>query len=388
MRLKAEAAQRLTIPLDIQPFCTLSPLTDSKAKPHFLPGVGGVDILAGVLRRLPMQPLVSIVIPAYNAERTVAETIRSAIAQTWLRKEIIVVDDGSTDRTAEIAARFAPKVMLVSTANRGLSAAVNLGVQYSHGHYLQELDADDLLVPDKIERQLSALRPGDSKRVLLCSQLARFYYRTRNARFENNALCRDLSPVEWFLTKMNENLYMQNATWLVSRELVEAAGPWDTRLSYDQDGEYFARVISCSAGTRIVPGTGVFYRASGPHSISYIGNSDHKKASLLLSMQLQIKYLLTLENSARARRACISYLQTWYDNFYLGRSDLASQAQQIARELGGSVEEPRLRWKFAWMKPLFGWGAAKWAQTTLPRMKASLLRSIDKTMYALENSPR
>jgi glycosyltransferase involved in cell wall biosynthesis len=334
-----------------------------------------------------MQPLVSIVIPAYNAERTVAETIQSAIGQTWPRKEIIVVDDGSTDRTAEIVDRFAPTVRLVPSENRGLSAAVNLAIQHSHGDYIQELDADDLLTPDKIERQLSALRAGDSKRILLSSPWASFYYRTQNARFVNNALCQDLSPVEWLLRKMSENLYMQNATWLVSRELVEAAGPWDTRLNYDQDGEYFARVISCSAGTRFVPGTGVFYRASGPGGISYLGNSDEKRESLLLSMQLQIKYLLALENSERVRRACITYLQNWYEDFYLERSDLAEQAQKIAAELGGSIEEPRLRWKFAWLKPLFGSGTAKWAQMTFPHMKASLLRSIDKAMYTLENSP-
>jgi len=334
-----------------------------------------------------MQPLVSIVIPAYNAERTVAEAIQSAIGQTWSRKEIIVVDDGSTDSTAEIVDRFAPTVRLVSSGNRGLSAAVNLAIQHSHGDYIQELDADDLLTPDKIERQLSVLRAGDSKRILLSAPWASFYYRTQNARFVNNALCQDLSPVEWLLRKMSGNLYMQNATWLVSRELVEAAGPWDTRLNYDQDGEYFARVISCSTGTRFVPGTGVFYRASGPGGISYLGNSDEKRESLLLSMQLQIKYLLALENSARVRRACITYLQNWYEDFYLERSDLAEQAQKIAAELGGSIEEPRLRWKFAWLKPLFGSGTAKWAQMTFPHMKASLLRSIDKAMYTLENSP-
>ena len=333
-----------------------------------------------------MQPLVSIVIPAYNVEQTVAQTIESALAQTWPRTEIIVVDDGSTDRTAEIVGRFAPKVKLVSSGNQGLSAAVNLAVQQSHGDYIQELDADDLLCPDKIERQLSALRPGDSKRILLSSQLARFYYRTRNARFEHNSLCQDLSPVEWFLRKMGENLYMQNATWLVSRELVEAAGPWDTRLHYDQDGEYFARVLSSSAGTRFVPGTGVFYRSSGPGSISYIGRSTQKKESLLLSMQLQIQYLLTLENSERVRRACITYLQNWFENFYLGRSDLAARAQEMAAHLGGRIDEPRLRWKFAWLKPLFGWGAAEWAQMALPCMKASLMRSIDKTMFTLENA--
>ena len=264
---------------------------------------------------------------------------------------------------------------------------MNLAIQHCHGDYFQELDADDLLTLDKIERQLSALRAGDSKRILLSSPWASFYYRTRNARFVNNALCQDLSPVEWLLRKMGGNLHMQNATWLVSRELVQDAGPWDTRLNYDQDGEYFARVLSASDGTRFVPGTGVFYRDSGPGSISYIGNSNPKKESLLLSMQLHIKYLLRLEDSERVRRACLTYLQNWYENFYPERNDLAAQAQKIAAELGGSLDEPRLRWKFAWLKPLFGWGTAKWAQMTLPSMKASLLRVIDKTIYTLENSP-
>ena len=106
-----------------------------------------------------MKPLVSIIIPAYNAEEWIDQTIQSAIAQTWPRKEIIVVDDGSTDRTAEIARRFASKeVLVVSTENQGLSAAVNHAFRLSQGDYIQELDADDLLAPDKIERQLAALR--------------------------------------------------------------------------------------------------------------------------------------------------------------------------------------------------------------------------------------
>src|SRR5271170_7259166 len=123
-------------------------------------------------------PLVSILIPAYNAEEWLGYTLQSAIGQTWQRKEIIVVDDGSTDRTAEVARRLASKeVKVVSTENRGLSRAVNHAYQLCQGDYIQELDSDDLLSPDKIEIQLAALREGDSKRILLSSPWARFYYR-------------------------------------------------------------------------------------------------------------------------------------------------------------------------------------------------------------------
>ncbi len=88
------------------------------------------------------------------------------------------MDDGSTDRTAEVARRFASKgVEVVSTANHGLSGAVNHAFRLCQGDYIQELDSDDLLSPDKIERQLAALREGDSKRILLSSPWAHFYYR-------------------------------------------------------------------------------------------------------------------------------------------------------------------------------------------------------------------
>jgi glycosyltransferase involved in cell wall biosynthesis len=333
-----------------------------------------------------MKPFVSILIPAYNAEPWIAESIQSAAAQTWPHKEIIVVNDGSTDRTEEIAKQFGSKIKLVSTPNRGLCAAVNLAYSLSQGDYIQELDADDILLPDKIERQIATIRPGDSKRILLSSPWAPFYYRTRKGRFISNSLCRDLSPIEWLLAKMSENLHMQNATWLVSRELAEAAGPWDEQLHYDQDGEYFDRVLLASEGVRFVPETGIYYRASGPNSISTIGNSDKKKDSLLVSMKLHIRYLRSVEDSERVRKACLIYLQNWYGVFYPERPDLIAEIQLLAADLQGSMQEPRLRWKYAWMKPLFGWKVAKWAQHALPHFKGSWIRAFDGAMYRMEGS--
>src|SRR5271165_944261 len=170
--------------------------------------------------RLAMKPLVSILIPAYNAEETIAYTIQCAVAQTWQHKEIIVVDDGSRDHTAEIVRRFASKeVAVVFKENEGAAATRNRALRLSQGDYIQWLDHDDLLSPDKIERQLAALREVDSKRILLSSPWTPFYYRIRHARFVHNSLCQDLSPVEWLLRKMGENLHMQTATWLTSREL-------------------------------------------------------------------------------------------------------------------------------------------------------------------------
>ena len=330
-------------------------------------------------------PLVSILIPAYNASRLLGATIRSAIAQTWKRKEIIVVDDGSTDQTLAIARRFESQgVRVVSQKNQGAAAARNYAFQLSKGDYIQWLDSDDLLAPDKIARQLATLREGESGRILLSSPWARFFYRTRHALFVPSSLWQDLSPVEWLLRKMGENLYMQPATWLTSRELAEAAGPWDTRLWYDDDGEYFCRVLLASKGTRFVPGTGIFYRVTGMNSISYMGTSDRKRDALLLSVKLHIQYLRSLENSERVRRACLEYLRTKCVDVYPERPDIFNELQRLAGQLQGRLEVPRLRWKYAWMKPVFGRKAAKWAQVGLPHMKTFLVRHFDQAMFKWE----
>jgi hypothetical protein len=275
-------------------------------------------------------------------------------------------------------------VQLVSTENHGLSGAQNNAFPLSRGDYIQYLDADDLLIPDKIERQLAALRDFDSKRVLLSSPWAPFYYRIRHVRFVRNSLWQDLPPVEWLSRKMEENLHMQNATWLVSRELAEAAGPWDTRLHFDQDGEYFCRVLLASEGTRFVPGTGMYYRASGGNPVSFIGNSDKKKDSLLLSMKLHIQYLRSLEDSERIRKACLAYIQTWHRNFYPERPDLVEEAQQLAAMVGGRLHPPRLPLKYLWIQTLFGFAAAKRASQRWNHYKSSAMRFWDKALFRLE----
>jgi glycosyltransferase involved in cell wall biosynthesis len=332
-----------------------------------------------------MKPLVSILIPAYNAEEWIADTVRSAIGQTWSRKEIIIVDDGSSDRTAEAAKQFASKeVTVVSIENQGAAAARNHALQLSQGDYIQWLDADDLLAPDKVERQLSALRDVDHKRKLLSSPWAYFNYRPKRASFIPNSLWQDLTPVEWLLRKMGENLHMQTATWLTSRELAQAAGPWDTRLISDDDGEYFCRVLLASEGTHFVPESRVFYRVTSSSRWSFVGTSDKKRNALLLSMKLHVQYLRSLEESDRVRKACLTYMGNWFENFYPERPDIVTELRSMAAELQGHLDTPRLRWKYAWLQPIFGWKAAKRAQMIFPQLKSSVQRNWDKAMYRLE----
>jgi glycosyltransferase involved in cell wall biosynthesis len=336
-----------------------------------------------------MKPLVSILIPAYNAEAWIADTIRSAINQTWPRKEIIVVDDGSRDQTFAVARRFASKdVLVVTHENQGAASTRNRALSLCQGDFIQWLDADDLLSSDKVETQMdTAAEIGDS-RTLISSGWGYFAYQSERAKFLPTSLWCDLSPVEWLLRKMRGNLHMQTATWLTSRELTQAAGPWDPRLFVDDDGEYFCRVLLASDGVRFVPGPKVYYRISTSARLSHIGQSDKKKDAQLLSMKLHVKYIRSLEDSDRVRAACITYLETWLMNFYPERPDIVQQLQELAVTLGGRLEMPRLRWKYAWIKALFGWRLAKNAQMVLPQIKASILRSWDKALYQLERSAK
>jgi glycosyltransferase involved in cell wall biosynthesis len=334
-----------------------------------------------------MRPLVSILIPAYNAEEWVGAAIASAVGQTWSQKEIIVVDDGSTDGTLAVARRFeSTEVRVMTQANQGAAAARNKAFSLSRGDYIQWLDADDLLSPDKVARQMEAAGQTADGRTLFSSPWAYFRYRPAKAKFIASPLWCDLTPTEWLIRKWEGNLHMPDSTWLVSRELTEAAGPWDVRLTFDDDGEYFFRVVNASNGIRFVPQSRAYYRITVSSSISYIGRSEKKQESLFLSMKLQIGYLRAREDSNRVRAACVTYLQTWLHNFYPNRPDLVQEAQQLATSLGGRLSLPKAPWKYAWIEKLFGFAAAKYARLYYNRAKSSVLRAWDRLKYSFERN--
>ena len=331
-----------------------------------------------------MNLLVSILIPAYNSQEWIRETIESALAQTWAKKEIIIVDDGSKDQTLEIAKLYESKgVRVVSQPNQGAAVARNTAFAMAQGDYIQWLDADDVLDPHKVENQVRVLE-SVSEHTLISGAWGHYIYRLSKARFVPTLLWHDLTPVEWLIAKMGSNLHMQTDNWLVSRELTEAAGPWDIRLFRDNDGEYFCRVILASDGVKFVSEAKSYYRNAGFKSISYIGGSNKKMESLFISMKLHIQYLRSLEDSARTRAACVFYIGTWLPEFYPYRPDIAEQLKEMTAQLGGEAKDPRLSWKYNWLVQLFGWGMGRRAHLMLPRIKTSVIIAWDKAMYQRE----
>lgn len=324
-----------------------------------------------------MSKLVSILIPAYNAEKWIKDTIESALGQTWQNKEIIIADDGSTDGTLAIAKSFeGPSVKVVTQENKGASAARNKALSLAQGDYIQWLDADDLLAPSKIALQMANPQDGNFSKTLLSSSFATFYYRLEKAKSRTSALWRDLTPIEYFYIKFNQRAWMSPSVWLVSRKLTELAGPWDERLSLDDDGEYFSRVVTVCDGIKFIPEAKVFYRQCNTGSLSRRIN-DKAYYSLFLSRSLCIGYMKRLEDSDRIRNTCLKCLQDLYILYYPEKVEFVKKIQRIAQELGGNLLPPRLKWNYSIIKNILGWKITKRLYFSMPKLKVLLMKNFD-----------
>ncbi|OIP69647.1 MAG: glycosyl transferase family 2 [Oscillatoriales cyanobacterium CG2_30_44_21] len=303
-------------------------------------------------------PLVSILIPAYNAEPYIAETLESAIAQTWGNIEIIVVDDGSKDDTLAIAKRYETKgVKVIAQSNQGASAARNMALQEAQGDFIQYLDADDLLAPDKIELQLYLLEKDPTSPYIAASEWARFFRDISEAFFTPSNLWTDKKPIDWLVNAGIGNLMMHPAAWLVPRHISDKAGVWNEQISLNDDGEYFGRIVLASQEVKFCHGAKSYYRSGLSGSLS---GSKSRKAweSAFLAAQLWTERLLALENSDRTRYACACYWQYFVLMAYPQASDLVTKAEKNIKVLGGCDLKPEGGRMFKYLREALGWKIA------------------------------
>jgi glycosyltransferase involved in cell wall biosynthesis len=336
-----------------------------------------------------MKELVSILIPAYNAEKWVADTIKSALAQTWPNKEIIIVDDGSRDNTLNIARTFESKsVKVIAQQNAGACKARNKALSFAQGSYIQWLDADDILHPEKITLQLREAQDGTTSRILLTCKWGTFFYRTQRVNMVPDSLWQDLTAVDWIVTKFTEYVWMNPAVWLVSRQLTDLAGPWDERLSLsgDDDGEYICRVVAASEGVKFIPEAVCYYRIGTAGSLNWnMGKSKEKLQSLFLSLRLSIEHLLSIENSERTRRAGVKLLQTWLPFFYPEQVEILEAMKQLAFKLGDSLSPPSVSWKYYPVEVIFGYRTARRIMLNWNIAKLSARRNWDRMLHAAQD---
>jgi glycosyltransferase involved in cell wall biosynthesis len=307
-----------------------------------------------------MPKLVSIIIPAYNAEKFIARTIYSALGQTYQTKEIIVVDDGSTDRTCGIAREFEKYGVRVFTqANKGAAAARNKGFDESTGEYIQYLDADDLLAPSKIEEQMRVVEKQGDK--FAYAGKWKVFYDDVNEKidFVRNDLWRDFdNPVDWLTVAWTNRVWMHPGVWLTSRSLIEEAGRWNESLSLHDDGEFFCRILLRSKGVFFCEKSVSYYRKGIDNSLSSLFSTKAIQSHFKIC-ELYEQHLLTQEDSTLTRRACATnYLSFYYDHFP-GNTGIRKQALMASVRLGGAEVRPSGTDFFYLLRPIFGWRISK-----------------------------
>jgi glycosyltransferase involved in cell wall biosynthesis len=304
-----------------------------------------------------MTPLVSILIPAHNARPWIAETLESALAVEWTSKEIIVVDDGSSDGTLDVARSFESRgVRVFHQANQGASSARNRAWRESRGRWLQFLDADDLLHPRKISLQLEVAGVlGET--FAYCADWTRFINSVNDADFTPQPLCRDSDPVSWITTKLRDNVMMHPGAWLVSRHIADIAGPWNETLTLDDDGEFFSRIVFASEGVRYCKGALSYYRS---HTRGSLSRRRTRAAweSGYRSLELTAERLASRDSGAAARQAIANAYQRLAYSIYPDEADLVRLCEDKSKGWGGTAVLPGGGVVFDLLARTLGWRAA------------------------------
>ena len=320
------------------------------------------------------KPLVSIIIPLYNAEKYIAATLASAIAQTWANKEIIVVDDESTDGSLSIAKTFESDTLKVfKQQNGGASAARNRGLLEAKGEYIQFLDADDLLSNGKIEAQIRQLI-GCPEYLGLCGTV---YFNDGDNPLQQ-PLCHhwysqgSKDPVDFLIKLYGGALVgpeyggmIQPNAWLTPRSLIEKSGPWNEMRNPDDDGEFFCRVMLASSGIVYCHEAVNYYRKFNTHH-SLSGRKDYEALSnVLKSTDLKASHLLRRADTPKIREILSRLYYENAVNFYPKYKGIAHEAEKKAKALAPNFHYNPYFFKggfsFALSK-LLGWKTVRYIQ--------------------------
>ncbi|MBD2103626.1 glycosyltransferase [Leptolyngbya sp. FACHB-261] len=211
-----------------------------------------------------METLVSVIIPCFNAQKWLAEAIDSCLAQSYARVEVIVIDDGSTDRCPEILKGYGKRIIWETGPRRGGNYARNRGFSLAKGDYIQYLDADDFLLPQKIEHQVRFLETTDADAV---------YGDWRHLHHRGNSKP-ELGPVEVsgaqddILESLLRDWWASLNAYLFRRSVIEQSGGWDEALKVGQDRDFFISLALKGVSYAYQPGCYAIYRRYGNVTVS------------------------------------------------------------------------------------------------------------------------
>jgi glycosyltransferase involved in cell wall biosynthesis len=246
--------------------------------------------------------------------------------------EVIVVDNMSVDETASIAKRIRDDRVHVFRCDRmGAAAARNRGLKIARGTYIQFLDADDLLHAEKIRLQLNVMSDRDPVYTVASCTWQRFEASLKDSHEVQEKAWPIEDPLEWLVCSLSGGGMMQTGAWLVHRDLVDAAGPWDESLSLHDDGEFFTRILLKAKSQVFVPDARVYYR-SVSNSLSR-RRSRGAVESAFKVCQLRDRHLLAVIDDSRSRSAIATQYAQFAYEFSMTAPDLTALALNRIRQL-------------------------------------------------------
>ena len=308
-----------------------------------------------------MNPLVSVIIPAYNVSTTLRETLDCVCQQTYSEIEVIVVDDGSIDSTVDVVLNYPDaRVSLTRISHRGACAARNAGLAKASGVYVQFLDANDLMDCHKIELQVRELQRSEDSYAISYGPWWSFLNDAPLPRGASLTSGRNHSPsMEWLFISMEKGFYLPPHCWLLSREVACAAGDWDERLLQNQDGEYFSRVLEIASQVLWVPDAQSYYRKEHMGRINLQQGNQCTRSLILAADLIRDRMLHYLGyNPARRRIISVLYLRILYR---IDSTDLEMIDQLWLRIHGLGLPDGRTRvggMRFDLLKRHMGWELA------------------------------
>jgi glycosyltransferase involved in cell wall biosynthesis len=232
-----------------------------------------------------MPSLVSVIIPCYNAQKWLEEAIDCCLQQTYPNIEIIVIDDGSTDNSSEIIKSYADKIVTYKMPHRSGNVARNKGIDLSSGKYIQFLDADDYIYPQKIARQVSFLEANEAD--IVYGDWRHKYHLPNGESF----LGKVEIPGEQvdILESLISNWWVALASLMYSRKIVLKVGGWDENLPIVQDRAFFLSTVMAGAKVFYQPGCYSLYRRHGSSTVSTSSHNLWIETHYKINTELQEK---------------------------------------------------------------------------------------------------
>jgi Glycosyl transferase family 2 len=289
------------------------------------------------------RPLVSVIVPAHNARLTIVEAVASALAQTYRPLEVVVVDDGSADNTAAVVREgFDGDVHVISAPHRGRGAARNTGLAAGRGTYVQFLDADDLLAPEKVEAQIAFLEANPQYGVAYGPVE---YFAADDPSHRWRPIRRDAYPSGDVLAHMVDDGLLLPISAVVRASVVRAVGGFDESLQSNEDWDLWLRIAASGVQFAFFPPDRVVarYRVR-PHGPSPHPD-PHLESGVQVLSKLRGELPRHLARDLHLRRA----IGNW--RFGYGRSVLeAGRRWAGAREMTLAIVEDPRSWdyKLAW----------------------------------------